>query len=78
MNLNGGEKLKTRTTRLLLLLPLALLIMVPMILPARACIAKPTSITGQATASGLQESVLSNKGNILVAQITSTLTFTGD
>ncbi len=67
-----------KTTRLLLLLPLVLLIMVPMILPASACSAKPTLVTGQATASGVQETVLSNTGNTLVARITSTLTFTGD
>jgi hypothetical protein len=55
-----------------------LLIMVPMILPASACVAKPTLVTGQATASNVQETVLSNTGNTLVARITSTLTFTGD
>ena len=67
-----------KTTRLLLLLPLVLLIMVPMILPASACSSKPTLVTGQATASNLQATVLSNKGNTLVERITSTLTFTGD
>jgi hypothetical protein len=49
-----------------------------MILPASACVAKPTLVTGQATASDLQETILSNTGNTLVARITSTLTFTGD
>jgi hypothetical protein len=70
--------LKTRTISLLLLFPLVLLIMVPMIHPASACITKPTLVTGQATASNLQETVLSDKDNTLVARITSTLTFTGD
>jgi hypothetical protein len=67
-----------RTINFLLLLPLVLLIMVPMILPASACIAKPTLVTGQATASNVQETILRNTGNTLVARITSTLTFTGD
>ena len=70
--------MKTRKTTFLLLLPLALLIMVPMILPASACVSKPTLVTGQATASNLQATVLSNTGNTLVERITSTLTFTGD
>jgi hypothetical protein len=68
--------LKTKTTKLLLLLPLVLLIMVPMILPASA--AKPMSITGQATASNYQQSILSISGSTIVFLITSTLTFTGD
>jgi hypothetical protein len=70
--------LKMRTINFLLLLPLVLLIMVPMILPASACIAKPTLVTGQATASNVQGTILRNTGNTLVARITSTLTFTGD
>ena len=69
--------MKTKTKRSLLLVPLALMIMALMILPAYACTAKPTLVTGQATASNLQETVLSNTGNTLVARITSTLTFTG-
>ena len=69
--------MKTRTIRSLLFIPLVLLIMVPMILSASACVVKPTLVTGQATASGVQETVLSNTGNTLVARITSTLTFTG-
>jgi hypothetical protein len=68
--------LKTRKIRLLLLLPLALLIMVSMILPAYA--AKPTLITGQATASDYQQSILSISGNTIVYLINSQLTFTGD
>jgi hypothetical protein len=67
-----------KTTKLLLLLPLVLLIMVPMILPASACSPKSTTVTGQATASNVQFTYLKSTGNPIVARITSTLTFTGD
>ena len=70
--------MKTKTIGSLLFLSLALLIMVPMILPATACAAKPTLITGQGKAANLQETILKSTGNTIVALITSTLTFTGD
>ena len=70
--------MKTRTIRSLLLIPLVLLIMVPMILSASACVVKPTLVTGQATASNVEFTYLKSTGNPIVARITSTLTFTGD
>lgn len=70
--------MKTRTIRSMLFVSLAILIMVPMILPASACAAKSTLVTGQATASNVQTTYLKSTGNPIVARITSTLTFTGD
>jgi hypothetical protein len=70
--------LKTRTIRSMLLLSIALLIMVPMILPASACAPKSTLVTGQATASNVQFTYLKSTGNPMIVRITSTLTFTGD
>ena len=62
----------------MLFISLAILIMVPMILPAYACAAKSTLVTGQATASNVQTTYLKSTGNPIVLRITSTLTFTGD
>ena len=70
--------MKMRTIRSMLLLSIALLIIVPMILPASACAVKSTIVTGQATASNVQFTYLKSTGNPIVARITSTLTFTGD
>jgi hypothetical protein len=67
-----------KKTKFLLLFPLVLLIMVPLILPTSACSTKSTLVTGQATASDVQQTILRSTGNTLVIRITSTLTFTGD
>jgi hypothetical protein len=69
------QKLKMRAVRVLLLLPLAFMIMATMFIPAHA--EMPTLVTGQATASNERETVLSKSGDIIVARITSQLTFTG-
>jgi hypothetical protein len=70
-----NQKLKMRTVTAVLLLPLAFMIMGTMFIPAHA--ATPTVVTGQATAADQKETVLSTSGNIIVALITSQLTFTG-
>jgi hypothetical protein len=74
-------EMKTNMVRAVMLLPLALLIMAPMLIPAHATaltlVTTPTLVTGQASASNQSETVLSTSGNILVALITSQIAFTG-